>query len=109
MLLPVRDSLEHGLAAAAQEHDLQKLQEGAALTLKMLAEAMGQFGIEEIDPVGEPFDPQHHEAMAVQPAADVEPNTVLTVYQKGYLLQERLLRPARVVVSAAPQHEDGDD
>ena len=67
---------------------------------------MKQFGIEELDPLGEPFDPNFHEAMTVQPSDDLEPGSVLTVFQKGYALNGRLLRPARVVVVAEPPQDD---
>ena len=102
-LLPVKDSLELGLAAAAGEGgELEKLREGMELTLKMLAAAMEKFGVSEVDPKGEKFDPERHQAMAMQESPNTEPNTVLTVYQKGYLLNERLIRPAMVVVASAP-------
>jgi molecular chaperone GrpE len=101
-LLPVRDSMELGLTAAQDESaDVTKLVEGTELTLKLLTDVMGKFGIEEINPVGEPFNPEFHQAMAMQPSSDVEPNTVLTVVQKGYTLNERLVRPAMVMVSQA--------
>jgi len=101
-LLPVRDSMELGLSAAQGETaDVAKLVEGTELTLKLLTDVMGKFGIEEINPVGEPFNPEFHQAMAMQPSADVEPNTVLTVVQKGYTLNQRLVRPAMVMVSQA--------
>jgi len=101
-LLPVRDSMELGLTAAQDEAaDVAKLVEGTELTLKLLTDVMGKFGIEEINPVGEPFNPEFHQAMAMQPSSDVEPNTVLTVVQKGYTLNERLVRPAMVMVSQA--------
>jgi molecular chaperone GrpE len=64
---------------------------------------MERFGVVELDPEGEPFDPQQHEAMTMQPSADVEPGSVLTVFQKGYALNGRLLRPARVVVASEPE------
>lgn len=98
-LLAVRDSLEMGLAAA-EGADADSLLEGSQATLKQLASTMERFGVEEVDPQGEPFDPERHEAMTMQPSREVEPDTVLTVYQKGYLLNGRLLRPARVVVAA---------
>ena len=97
-LLDVRDSLELGLSAAAGG-DGDAVREGFEATLKQLSATMARFGIEEIDPHGEPFDPQQHEAMTMQPTADAEPGTVLTVFQKGYALHGRLLRPARVVVA----------
>jgi molecular chaperone GrpE len=102
-LLPVRDSLEMGIAAAAQGQSIDpaKLIEGSELTLKMLGNAMEKFGVTEVYPQGERFNPQFHEAMSIQPRADVEPNTVVTVVQKGYLLNDRLIRPAMVIVSKA--------
>ena len=107
-LLPVKDSLELGLAAAAGEgSDLEKLREGMELTLKMLAAAMEKFGVSEVDPKGEKFNPERHQAMAVQETPKAEPNTVLTVYQKGYLLNDRLIRPAMVVVSGAAGENKG--
>ena len=101
-LLDVRDSLEMGLEAA-DGAEADALREGSEATLKLLASAMERFGIVQVDPLGEPFDPELHEAMTMQPSADVEPNSVLAVIQKGYTLNGRLLRPARVVVAAAPQ------
>jgi len=101
-LLPVIDGLEMGLGAAAGDKvDPVKLREGMELTLKILTAAVSKFGLRAVDPVGEKFNPDLHQAMSVQPAPDAEPNTVLTVYQKGYLLNDRLIRPAMVVVSAA--------
>ncbi len=98
-LLPVKDSLEMGLAAANESNDLAKLKEGKELTLRMLSTALDKFGVREIDPKGEKFNPELHEAMAMQPSADVPPNTVVQVVQKGYLLNDRLVRPAMVVVA----------
>ena len=110
-LLPVRDSLEAGVAAAgnadaAASADLEALREGKRATLRLLDAALEQAGVAEFDPEGEPFDPARHEAMTVQESATAEPNTVLTVIQKGYSIHERLLRPARVIVSQAPAAED---
>jgi molecular chaperone GrpE len=102
-LLPVRDSLELGLAAfAAEGADPEKLREGVELTLQMLTSAMGKFEIREVNPQNEQFNPDFHQAMSLQERDDVEPNKVVTVVQKGYLLNERLLRPALVIVSKAP-------
>jgi len=99
-LLAVWDSLEAGLAAADQaEGDPAALLEGSRATLKLLHAALGQFAIEVIDPHGEPFDPNYHEAMSTVAAPDTEPNTVVNVVQKGFRIHERLLRPARVLVS----------
>ncbi|MDH3665213.1 MAG: nucleotide exchange factor GrpE, partial [Alphaproteobacteria bacterium] len=89
--------------------DAQSLHEGSKATLKLLAVTLERFGVSEVDPEGEPFDPELHEAMTVQPSADVEPGSVLTVVQKGYSLNGRLLRPARVVVAAEPVEEGADD
>lgn len=100
-LLSVRDSLEMGLEAA-ESADAASLREGSEATLKLLTTTLERFGIAEIDPEGEPFDPEQHEAMTMQPSADVEPGSVLTVIQKGYSLNGRLLRPARVVVASEP-------
>lgn len=101
-LLAVKDSLELGLAAAEEAADAENLLEGTRTTLKQLWATLERFGVVEVDPEGEPFDPHLHEAMTTQPSVEVEPDTVLTVYQKGYTLNGRLLRPARVVVAAAP-------
>ncbi|HXH55317.1 MAG TPA: nucleotide exchange factor GrpE [Gammaproteobacteria bacterium] len=96
-LLAVVDSLDHGLAAAdAGGHTLK---EGMELTYKLLLDTLTKFGILAINPVNEPFDPMKHEALTAQIKNDVEPNTVLIVVQKGFTLQDRLLRPARVIVS----------
>ena len=103
-LLAVRDSLEMGVAAA-DIADARSLLEGKEATLKLLAATMDRFGVVELDPEGEPFDPQQHEAMTMQPSAVMEPGSVLTVFQKGYALNGRLLRPARVVVASDPSEQ----
>lgn len=104
-LLPVKDSLELGLASDAGAD--KALREGMELTHKLLAAAFARFGITEANPVGEKFNPQLHQAMALQESAEAEPNTVLTVCQKGYLLHERLIRPAMVIVAKAPENNAG--
>lgn len=96
-LLAVKDSLELGLST--EDADADKLREGTDLTLKMLSQVLEKFNIVEINPVGESFDPNHHQAMTMQPSNEYEPNTVIAVMQKGYLLNDRLLRPAMVIVS----------
>ncbi len=108
-LLPVKDSMELGLAAVGGESEqVSKLREGMELTLRMLDGALEKIGVQEINPVGEPFNPEYHQAMTVQEAEKAAPNTVLTVMQKGYLLNDRLIRPAMVVVAKAPsQGEPG--
>lgn len=99
-LIPVRDSMELGLEAARGEGaDLDKFHEGAELTLKLLSDVMIKFEVEQLDPVGEPFNPELHQAMSIQPREDLPPNTVVTVVQKGYTLNGRLVRPAMVIVS----------
>lgn len=103
-LLPVRDSLELGLAAADRAVDIAQLREGVDLTLKQLAAAMEKFGVREVNSQGARFDPNLHEAMAMAPTDQAEPNTVIQVVQKGYTLNERLIRPAKVIVAqAAPK------
>ena len=106
-LLPARDSLEMGLVAATDDVDVTKLREGVELTLKQLAAAMEKFGAREVDPLGARFDPSHHEAMAMLPTDQAEPNTVVQVLQKGYLLNDRLIRPAKVLVAQAPAQPAG--
>ena len=106
-LLPVKDSLEMGLAAAGENADIARLKEGGELTLKMLASAMDKYNIKEVNPLNEVFNPEYHEAMSMQERDDVVPNTVVTVVQKGYLLNDRLIRPAMVIVSKAAQQSSG--
>jgi len=107
-LLEVRDTLEMGLEAA-DSADADAIVEGSAATLRLLMKTLERYGIEEIDPAGAPFDPERHEAMTMQPSADAEPGSILTVVQKGYLLNGRLLRPARVVVAAEVPDTAPDD
>ena len=101
-LLQVRDSLELGIQAGqAEGAGIDKLLEGSELTLKLLSDVMNKFGVEQIDPDGEAFNPEEHQAMSMQPRDDVAPNTVVAVVQKGYKLNGRLVRPAMVMVSQA--------
>lgn len=102
-LLPVKDSLEQGLQAARDEGNADKLLEGNELTLRMLEKVLADHGVEEVNPDGQKFDPEHHEAMTMQPSTEHEPETVMMVLQKGYILNGRLVRPARVVVSRAAE------
>jgi len=95
-LLPVIDSLEAGLSAAA---DVSALREGIELTLKQLLKVTGDNGLVAVDPQGQPFNPEHHQAMSTVDSAEHAPGHVVQVYQKGWLLNERLLRPALVVVA----------
>lgn len=101
-LLEVRDSMERGLEVADDSATVESLREGQQLTLRMLAKVMEDHDLEVIDPKGQPFDPELHEAMTVLPAGDVDENTVIEVLQKGFRLHDRLIRPARVVVSRKP-------
>ena len=98
-LLAVKDSLELSLLAA-ESASAESLLEGSKATLRILGGTLQQFGIEELDPAGEPFDPEFHEAISMQPSDGAEPGSVLTVVQKGYSLNGRLLRPAMVIVAA---------
>lgn len=102
-LVPVVDSLEMGLqAATGDEESVSKLREGTELTLKMFLDVLEKNGVQQINPQGKPFNPQLHEAMSMQESADFEANTVMAVFQKGFVLNDRLIRPARVVVAKAP-------
>ena len=99
-LLPVIDSLEMGINAANDvETDINKLREGSVLTLKMFADCANKFGIEAINPLGQPFNPEFHQAMSIQESTEYPPDTVMAVMQKGYTLNGRLIRPAMVFVS----------
>jgi molecular chaperone GrpE len=98
-LVGVKDSLELGLLAAASPETLLA---GTEATLKLLSKAFEKAGVIELDPLGEPFNPELHEAMAMQPSAEHVPDSVMQVVQKGYQLNGRLLRPARVIVARTP-------
>jgi molecular chaperone GrpE len=101
-LLPVVDNLERALSAINAEDDSQKaIAEGIELTLKSFLDVLVRFKIEAVDPAGQPFDANLHQAVSMVPNPDMEPNTVMDVFQKGYTLNGRLIRPAMVVVSSA--------
>ena len=107
-LLPVVDNLERALeSASGDDEQLRPIAEGVELTLKSFLNALGKFNIEPVDPAGEPFDPQYHQAMSSVENPDVEPNTVVAVMQKGYTLNGRLVRPAMVMVSKAAAGDAG--
>ncbi|HEX5054980.1 MAG TPA: nucleotide exchange factor GrpE [Gammaproteobacteria bacterium] len=106
-LLAVRDSMELGLNTAQEGVELAGLKEGFTLTLKMLTQLMQKFGITEINPEHEKFDPTLHQAITMQESDKLDPNTVISVLQKGYRLQDRLLRPALVTVAKAPDKNAG--
>jgi molecular chaperone GrpE len=102
-LLAVCDSLELGLKAAqGPEASIKSIGDGLLLTQRQLGTFLDKHGVKVVDPAGQPFNPELHEAVSAVPSAEVAPNHVLSVMQKGYRLHERLLRPAMVVVSRAP-------
>ena len=103
-MLAIKDSLELGIQAV-ESADVETLMAGKEATLKLLSTTLERFGIAELDPQGEPFDPEFHEAVSMQPSTELEPGSVLSVVQKGYSLNGRLLRPAMVVVVAAEASE----
>jgi len=98
-LLPILDSLELGLSASANSTNVDELYKGIELTIEMFNKALEKFGVKIIDPQGEKFNPELHEAVSMQEIEDSEPGVIVTVMQKGYLLNERLIRPAMVVVA----------
>ena len=100
-LLSVMDNLERALTAASEHEDdsVKAIYDGVDLTLKSFIDCFNKFNIETLDPLGEPFDPQIHQAMGMQENPDVEPNTVIAVMQKGYTLYGRVIRPAMVMVA----------
>lgn len=99
-LLPIIDNLERALESTdTSTPEMQAVVEGIELTHKSFLDVLAKFSIKQLDPLGEPFDPQYHEAMSMVPAPDAEPNSVLNVVQKGYTLHGRLIRAAMVVVS----------
>lgn len=101
-LLEVVDNLERALGAAPSEEPAVKaLHEGVSLTHKLFTDTLKRFAVEAVDPIGAPFDPEQHQAVSMQPSTTAEPNTVTAVFQKGYTLSGRLLRPAMVVVATA--------
>ncbi|MES9942104.1 MAG: nucleotide exchange factor GrpE [Candidatus Thiodiazotropha sp. 6PLUC2] len=109
-MLQVWDSLELGNQAALDESaDVNTIREGTELTLKLLVDVMNRHGIEQVNPEGAVFNPEFHQAMSMQERDDVEPNTVVAVVQKGYLLNGRLLRPAMVMVSKASSSTSIDE
>jgi molecular chaperone GrpE len=104
-LLPVADSLEKAVESTEGHESAGELvasiREGVEMTLSLFMNSLKKFNVAQLNPVGEPFDPQLHEAMSMVPAPDAEPNSVVAVVQKGYTLNERLVRPAMVVVAQA--------
>ena len=101
-LLSVVDNLERALESSGDEQDNAALTEGIELTRKGFMDVLGKYGVESVDPMGEPYDPETAQAMSMVEQPDVEPNSVVAVMQKGYTLNGGLLRPAMVMVSKAP-------
>ena len=109
-LLPVKDSLEMGLDASKESNgNIEKLIEGMELTLKMFTDAVNKFGVEVVNPIDQPFNPEFHQAMSMQESNAKPQNTVLAVMQKGYTMHGRLVRPAMVVVSKGPANPTDKD
>lgn len=100
-LLPLLDSLDQGLQTIPQDESFNSIRDGINLTIKMFADVLVKFGVEAFDPTGQPFDPSKHEAISIQKTDEFEPGIVSAVVQKGYVLNDRVLRPARVIVAAA--------
>lgn len=104
-LLPVADSLEKAVESTEGHEEsgelVASIREGVEMTLNLFMSSLKKFNVEQVNPVGEPFDPQQHEAMSMVPAPDAEPNSVVAVVQKGYLLNGRVVRPAMVMVAKA--------
>lgn len=98
-LLPLLDGLDQGLNTMTDDSSVQHVKEGLTLSIKMFNDVLVKFGVTVEDPVGKAFDPAKHEAISMQPSDDAESGTVLIVVQKGYILNNRVLRPARVVVA----------
>ena len=104
-LLPVVDSLEQALQIAEQNSDAS-MHEGLELTMKLFTDVLQKFDVECIDPVGATFDPQQHEAMSIQEVPGAAPNSIIAVFQKGYKLSDRVIRPARVIVAKNKSPEE---
>ena len=104
-LLPVADSLEKAVESTEGHESagevVANIREGVEMTLSLFMNSLSKFNVKQLNPVGEPFDPQQHEAMSMVPAPDAEPNSVVAVVQKGYTLNDRLVRPAMVVIAKA--------
>ena len=109
-LLEVLDAMEEARDAMTRDDGIpEAVREGQAMTLRHMVRILDRFSIEVIDPKGKTFDPQLHEAVAMQPAERLAPGSVMEVLRKGYRMHDRLLRPARVVVAAEPVPEEPDD
>jgi len=103
-LLPVLDSLELGLqAATGDSEEVKKFREGSELTIKQFETVFTKFNVVTLDPKGQPFNAEQHQAVLMQEVEGATPNTVVNVFQKGYMLNGRLLRPAMVIVAKGPE------
>lgn len=112
-LLPVADSLEKAVESTEGHENagevVANIREGVEMTLTLFMNSLQKFNVKQLNPVGEPFDPQQHEAMSMVPAPDAEPNSVVAVVQKGYTLNDRLVRPAMVVIAKAEEGPKVDE
>jgi molecular chaperone GrpE len=108
-MLEVIDNLDRATAATGGATDLQSVQQGIALVLRLFAQKLERYDVKPLDAKGKPFDPRLHEAISQAPSADVAPGTVLAELQKGYKVGDRLLRPAAVVVAIAPPASPAND
>lgn len=108
-VVPLADSLARALQVAEQTEGADQITEGLRLTEQEFYAMLSDMGIELIDALGQPFDPEYHEAVFQQPSEEAEPNTVLQVIKKGFLIEDDLLRPAQVVVAAAPKKQEADE
>ncbi|MFG0336300.1 MAG: nucleotide exchange factor GrpE, partial [Maioricimonas sp. JB049] len=100
-LLPAMDNLQRAIDAAAQTQNVDELTSGVQMVLRQIEEVLGQFGVTPITAVGEPFDPNLHEAVQQIPTSDHPPMTVIQELERGFTLHDRIVRPSKVIVSAA--------
>ena len=102
-LLPILDNLDRAVQAAQQAGDKGPLVQGVSMVVAQFLEMLKRYGVTRMDAQGKPFDPNLHQAIMQQPSADVEPNTIIQVVEQGFLNQDRVLRPAKVIVSTKPR------
>ena len=108
-LLPFMDNLQRAIGAAEQTGDTQNLVDGIKMVFAQLEQVLSQHHADKIDPTGKPFDPNEHEALSQVPSSDHEPMTVIQVVETGYRIHERIVRPAKVIVSCAPPEPAADE
>jgi molecular chaperone GrpE len=106
-LLPILDNFDRAVAAAKQAGETGPLVQGVAMIQNQVLDALKRSGITRIEAKGQPFDPNLHQAVMQQPSADQPPNTVLDVLEQGFMIHDRVLRPARVIVAVPPAPGDG--